>query len=292
MKERKIYLFKHIFSWLKCMNKDSFAKNDRFQDQTRNIVITGASSGIGAAIAFLYAGPSVNLALSGRDKVRLEKTAQLCREKGAVVIDAVMDVTDREKMLGWLKNVDRQMPVDLVIANAGISGGTGGEPGESGSTEPEWQSRRIFEVNMMGVLNTVNPLIPKMKERGRGHIALMSSLAGYRGWPGAPSYSASKAAVRIYGDGIRSGLEKHGINVSVICPGFVKSPMTDSNTYTMPFLMDTHKAAAIIQKGLRGRKDTIAFPWPTALFAKFIGILPGCVVYPLLRKLPAKNKMG
>lgn len=248
----------------------------------RSIVITGASSGIGAALARAYAAPGVLLAITGRDGERLSAVASDCHDKGANVISARVEVTDRAAMAEWLNSVDSVTPVDLLIANAGISAGTG-RGGES-----EEQARAIFDVNLTGVLNTIHPLLSPMRARGRGQIALMASLAGYRGFPGAPAYCASKAAVRVYGEALRGGLAAEGIAVSTICPGFVESRMTARNPFPMPFLMTAERAATIIQRGLARNRARIAFPGPTALAAWLLMALPSALTDRLVRGAPRK----
>lgn len=246
------------------------------------IVVTGASSGIGEELAHAYAAPGVTLALSGRDLGRLAAVAERCRARGAEVDGVVLDVADREAMAAWLRRVDDRCPVDLVIANAGISAGTGH------GTEGEEQARRIFQVNWDGVLNTVHPLLPAMRARRRGQIALMASLAGFRGMPGAPAYCASKAAVRVYGEALRGELAGQGIGVSVICPGFVKSRMTAVNRFPMPFLMETDRAAQVIKRGLARGKARIAFPWPMAASVWLLAALPPGWTDALLTRAPKK----
>jgi short-subunit dehydrogenase len=249
----------------------------------KTILITGASSGIGEALAEAYARPGAMLALTGRDRERLDAVATRCMERGAVVRAARVDVADRAGMADWLALVDRETPVDLCIANAGISGGTG-RRGES-----EEQVRRILAVNVDGVLNTIHPLIGPMTARGRGQLALVSSLAGFRGYPGAPAYCASKAAVRSYGESLRLDLRAAGIEVSVICPGFVRSRITDRNRFPMPFLMDADRAASIIKRGLERNRGRIAFPLPTYLMAWIISVLPSALADALLAHTPAKE---
>jgi short-subunit dehydrogenase len=249
----------------------------------RTILITGASSGIGEALALIYAGPGMTLVLTGRDRERLNAVAARCTERGAAVRAATVDVADRAAMADWLSLVDHESPVDLCIANAGISGGTG-RRGES-----EEQARRILAVNVDGVLNTIHPLIGPMKERGRGQLALVSSLAGLRGYPGAPAYCASKAAVKSYGESLRLDLRPVGIEVSVICPGFVKSRITDRNRFPMPFLMDANRAASIIRRGLERNQGRIAFPLPTYLMAWIVAMLPAALADALLAHTPAKE---
>ena len=248
----------------------------------RSIVITGASSGIGEELAYAYAAPGVALGLTGRDPGRLAAVAERCRGLGGEVDGVVLDAADRDAMAAWLAAVDARAPVDLVIANAGISAGTGD------GTESEEQARRIFRVNLDGVLNTVHPLLPRMQARGRGQIALMASLAGFRGMPGAPAYCASKAAVRVYGESLRGELAGQGIGVSVICPGFVKSRMTAVNRFPMPFLMETPTAARVIKRALAGNKGRISFPAPMAAAVWLLAALPAGWTDSLLRMAPKK----
>ena len=251
----------------------------------KSILITGASSGIGEALALHYAKEGVFLALSGRNEERLSAVARACQDKGAAVDIAVLSVTDQGHMEDWINDVDEANPLDLVIANAGISGGTGGVM----NGEPVAQAREIFDVNLTGVLNTVGPILPRMIARGRGQIALMASLAAFRGFPGAPAYSASKGAVRFYGEALRGAILHTGVKVNVVCPGFVKSRMTAVNDFPMPFLMSAEKASSIIANKLAGDKGRIAFPWPVLASSWFLSILPDCLAQKILSRLPAKG---
>lgn len=251
----------------------------------KSILITGASSGIGQALALHYAAPGVFLAMSGRNQDRLDDVATACREKGAEVTTEILCVTDRERMEAWIMRMDDWHPLDLVIANAGISGGTG----KSGSSEKPEQVRQIFDINLYGVLNTISPILPRFEERRSGQIALISSLAGFRGMAGAPAYSTSKGAVRFYGEALRGALAESGVKVNVVCPGFVRSAITDQNDFPMPFFMEADKAAAIIAKGLGKNTGRIAFPLPTHLASWFISVLPDAVAQKILQSLPAKG---
>ena len=248
----------------------------------RSILITGASSGIGAALAKEYAASDVYLALSGRDTERLSEVAAACRSAGAPVRSLALDVTNRVAMEAWIARVDGEQSLDLVVANAGISGGTaaGGEAAE--------QARAIFHTNVDGVLNTVHAAVYAMRPRGRGQIAIVSSLAAFRGYPGAPAYSASKAAVRVYGEALRGALVSEGIGVSVVCPGYVRSGMTAANTFPMPMLMDADRAAGIIRRGLAKNRARIAFPWPIYAVAGMFGVLPPWLIDPFMVRLPRK----
>ena len=249
------------------------------------ILITGASSGIGEALALEYATEGVTMVLVGRDLDRLDSVAAKCRDAGAEVRLATIDVTEGTFFAQWLEGVDSMTPVDLVIANAGISGGT------SGGGEPDEQVRRIFAVNVDGVFNTVHPLIPRMAERRRGQIAVMSSLAAFRGFPGAPAYCASKAAIKSYGESLRGSLSADGIEVSVICPGFIKTPMTAVNPFKMPFLMEAGRAARIIKRGLARNKARIAFPFLSYFVAWLTGALAPSLTDAFLNRAPKKPKM-
>ncbi len=244
------------------------------------ILITGASSGIGKALALNYAAAGRRLFLQGRNGERLKAVAEACIEAGAEVHTEVLDVTDRAAMASWIEAADRAAPLDLVIANAGISGKSSNDP------DPV---RTMLRVNVEGMLNTVEPVLPAWQERRRGHIALVSSLAGFRGMPTAPGYTASKAAVRAYGEGLRGKLMGHGIAVSVICPGFVKTPMTDANPFPMPLMMQPDEAARIIRRGLDRRAARIAFPLRLYLAMRLIAALPPAWVDPLLQRFQGKE---
>ena len=247
----------------------------------RSVLITGASSGIGAALAEAYAQPGVRLFLSGRDAARLDEVRARCA--AAEVETRVLDVTDTDAMAQWIAEADSTAPLDLVIANAGVSGGT------AGAGEGEDQARRIFDVNLDGVLNTLWPAIPAMRARKSGQLAIVSSVAGFRGLPGSPAYSASKAAVLAYGDALRGELHADGIRVSVICPGYVVSRMTDANQFPMPWLMSAGKAAEIIKRRLAKGKGRIVFPWPMLWTVRLLQALPVAITDPLLRRLPKKG---
>lgn len=250
----------------------------------RCIAITGASSGIGAALARHYAAGGITLFLSGRDAGRLDAVADDCRTRGARVETAILDVTDRAAAVRWAQDADDDTPIDLIIANAGISGGTGGVI----NGEPAAQAHRIFDVNVMGVLNTIEGAQDRMIARGRGQIAVISSLASFAAWPGAPAYSASKAAVRVYAEALNGALAHTGVTACAVCPGFIETPMTAVNGYKMPFMMDAAKAAALIARGLAAGRVRLCFPLRTYVFAALPGFLPAVWAGWLLGRLPAK----
>jgi len=255
--------------------------------QPRSILITGASSGLGAALARGYAAPGIALTLGGRDRYRLNAVVEDCRRAGAEVEAQIIDVLERPALAAWIEAADARAPLDLAIANAGISAGTGGGGGTRG--ESEEQARRIMAINVTGVVDTVLPAVARMRPRRHGQIAIMSSLASFRGFPGAPAYCAGKAAVRIWGEALRGHLHGAGIGVSVICPGYVETPMTAVNDFPMPFLMSADKAAGIIRRGLARNRARIAFPWPMYATVRLIAALPPALSDPVLRRLPEKD---
>jgi short-subunit dehydrogenase len=235
--------------------------------EIRHILITGASSGIGEALALAYAAPGVRLALCGRDEARLEAVAASCRAKGAEVSSRRLNVLDEQGTAAWIAEEDGVRPLDLVVANAGIAmSGTGGETME--------QAKRILATNVDGVINTVYPAIALMEARRRGQIAIVSSLASFRGFPMAPAYCASKAAVRVLGEGLRARVAASGVGLTVVCPGFVRSRMTAGNKFQMPFLMDSDRAAEIIKRGLARNRPRIAFPWQLHALTWLLMALP------------------
>jgi len=248
----------------------------------RHVVITGASSGIGAALATHYAQDGITLSLLGRDKARTDAIAQGCAAAGAHVRTDIGDVADADFMSAWLMSCDARMPVDIIIANAGI-GGSSALP--LGAAETVSMARDIFTTNLIGVSNTILPILPYLVERRKGQLVLVSSLAGYLGLPDAPAYSASKAAIRIYGQALRRRVSRHGLRVSVVYPGFVQTPMSDSLPGALPFLWDSSRAARHIAGRIaRGHRE-IAFPWPLSILTRIAAMLPSPMLDYLLARV-------
>lgn len=247
-----------------------------------SVLITGASSGIGKALAVHLAGPGVHLAITGRNADRLAEVAGAASAKGAEVLAEPVDVMDRAAMREFIERADAERPLTLVIANAGISGGAGA------TSDDDEATRDIFAVNLAGVINTVLPAAHVMRKHASGRIAIVSSVAGYRGLPTAPAYSASKVAVKAWGDAIRPSLKEDGIGLTMIHPGFVESRITDANDFKMPFLMTAEKAAAIIAKGLAKGKREIAFPWQMVWSMRLLCLLPGPVFDAVMARAPRK----
>ena len=229
-----------------------------------NVVITGASSGIGEALALACAQRGDRLFLCGRNRERLEAVARRCREEGVMVAAETVDVADEAAVRDWLLRCDATAPLERVFANAGVSTGV----------EDEANVRRTFAVNVGGCLNTALPAIEIFRRRGGGQLLLTASIAGYGPLAACPAYSGGKAAVKTWGLALRGLLRREGIRVSVICPGFVRSRITDRNTCPMPFFMEAPKAARIILRRADRNVGLIAFPWPMRFASWFLSILP------------------
>jgi len=244
----------------------------------RSILITGASSGMGAALARGYAAPGVNLALTGRHAARLDGVAQACRAAGAETETAVLEITGAEPLIRWIMAVDGHRPLDLVIANAGMTGGDT----ELGEEETADDVERMMAVNFGGAVSTIHAVIPAMQERRRGQIALVSSLAALRGLPYSPAYCASKAALKAYAEALRARLRRDGIAVSIILPGFVDTRLSQHVDGPKPLMMSPERATRIIRRGLARNSAVIAFPFLLYAGTRILAALPSALVDPCL----------
>ena len=236
------------------------------------ILITGASSGIGAALARHYAGPGASLVLTGRDGPRLDAVAQACRALGAAVRTRLIDVRERTAMGAWIREIDGQTPLDLVVVNAAVNGGH-----PSGGLESEATAFETADINLGGALNVLLPCVDLMSRRGRGQIALVSSLAAFAPLPDAPAYSGAKAALLAHGLALRQKLRPLGVRVSVVTPGYVRTPMGGVIKGWRPLEMSAEAAAARIARGLARDRDVIAFPWLLAALARGALLVPESV---------------
>ena len=235
-----------------------------------NIIITGASAGIGFALAKHYAKSGVTLGLIGRNQDRLADIETLCQQQGAQVVLGAVDVTDSEALKSWLLAFDQQHPIDLLIANAGVTS----IMSKDGSGESWDAVSQVLKVNINGVFNTVYPVIEPMRQRQRGQIAIISSLAAFHGMPISPAYCATKAAVKSYAEALRGWLKKDHVQVNVVCPGFVKSELSDQFPEPKLFIISAEKAACLIETGLAKNKACITFPFPLDLGMRFLILLP------------------
>lgn len=238
----------------------------------RTIWITGATGAIGGALAKAYAAPGVRLILQGR-KTQLADLADVCRTQGAQVEEFLLDLHDIAGLRAWAQQLVKIAPPDLLIANAGVNINISEE-----AQGERWEDMcNLLNVNVYASMALVNAILPVMRQRGHGQIALISSLAAYYGLPMTPTYSASKAAIKAYGEGLRGWLSKEGIQVNVIMPGYVSSPMCDAMSGPKPFMWQPEKAAHYIRKKLAANQARISFPFPLNYGTWWLAVLPASI---------------
>ena len=254
-----------------------------------NVLVTGASSGVGEAVALQCAKDGAErLFLCGRNKERLEKVAVECAAAGSQlrVSTQVLDVSDKEAVHSWVERCEAEAPLELVFANAGV--GTG--------IENEENIRRTFATNVNGCVNTVLPVLAAFREnavfRRRRQIVITASIAGYAPLSTCPAYAATKAAMKSWGLSLRGMLRKEGVRVNVLCPGFIRSRITDRNTCPMPFFMEADKAAEIIIRRVDSDVGLIAFPWPMRFASWLLSVLPWRISELISCILPEKTSTG
>lgn len=231
------------------------------------ILITGATSAIGSALALHYAAPGTSLFLQGRRHDVLEKVAADCQLRGALVHTHVVDLRDEASVRAWLTSLE---VMDLVIVNAGVNA----HAAEQDTLESWDDVCNVLDVNVKAALLVADCVVPLMRARGRGQIAFMSSLAGYFGLPITPAYSASKAALKAYGEALRSLLAPHGVHVNVVMPGYVTSSMCDAMPGPKPWVWSPPRAAQTISRGLQRNKARISFPFPLNWGSWWLAVLP------------------
>ena len=247
------------------------------------VFITGASAGIGAALARHYATPGTVLGLMAR---RRDALAALAAGLPGTTVLYPGDVADPDHVGGAASDfVSRFGAPDLVIANAGISVGT---LGDDLSDLPK--VRRVFDVNVMGLVATLGAFAPSMRAAGRGTLAGIASVSGFRGLAGAGAYSASKAAAITWLESLRAELAGSGVAVVTICPGYVDTPMTRVNPYRMPFLLPADEAARRIARAIAARRRLAVIPWQMALVSLALRALPAWLYDRLAARAPRKPR--
>lgn len=243
----------------------------------KTILITGASSGIGAALARFYAAPGVTLLLWGRDGARLEAVAGDCRAKGAEIWTQVFDLRDVAGFAGLLSAAPA---IDIAIFNAGL----GGTAPDDAVAELPGMAQAIADVNFTAPIVGANVIAPAMAARGAGHIVLVGSITESFPLPMAPTYAATKAGLRMFADAFSIRMEKHGVKVTLVSPGFIDTPMSQSVMQPKPFLMSAEDAAAIIIRKIEAGARTIVVPWQFAVLRSIANLLPRALLRRILSR--------
>lgn len=249
------------------------------------VVITGASSGIGKALAHEYARRGATLALIAR---RGDILTQLAGSIPVRSYAYAADVRDARALAAVAEDfIGRVGCPDVVIANAGVSAGT-----LTGNPQDNQVFEEILAINVTGMMLTFQPFIEPMKARKHGTLAGIASIAGFRGLPGAAAYSASKAAAISYLESLRVEMTGSGVSVVTICPGYIATPMTGTNPYRMPFLMDADVAARKIAGAIAAHKRFYVLPWQMAVVGWFMRRLPRSLYDSLFSRAPHKPRRG
>ena len=249
----------------------------------KRVFITGASSGIGMALAREFSDEDVVLGLISR---RIEQLDNLANDLATDVYVYAADVGDSLAMKSAAEAFIQSVGVpDVVIANAGVSSGT-----LTSEAKDQVVFEQIMRTNVLGMVHTYQPFVEAMKIRGSGTLVGISSIAGFRGIPGSGAYSASKAAAIAYLESLRVELSSSGVNVLTVCPGYIKTPMTDVNPFYMPFLMDADRAARSIRKAIIKKKRFHVLPWQMSLVGFFLRLMPRYLYDSLMRRAPRKPK--
>ncbi|MEQ8603873.1 MAG: SDR family NAD(P)-dependent oxidoreductase [Marivibrio sp.] len=239
--------------------------------------IVGASQGIGEALALHAARAGAQVAISARSEDKLKAVAE--KDKHGRIQVFPCDVTDASSVAEAVAAIEKAMgPIGTAVLNAGTHKETPVDDFHAADVE------RIFGLNVFGTATVLEVLMPKMVARKRGHLALVSSVAGYRGLPKAAAYCGSKAAVIAMAESLKAELDGRGVKMQVICPGFVRTPLTDQNDFEMPYLMEPEDAAERIWDGLKSDRFEIAFPTRFVMQLKTLRALPPGVYFPLIRK--------
>jgi short-subunit dehydrogenase len=244
-----------------------------------NIFITGGTTGIGYALACYYLDKGHRVGITGRD---LNKLPVETTEKYSKLESFEVDVLDEEKMTSSIEKFSSNGSLDIIIANAGIS------DGRKPSTPDFKQGKKIIETNVVGVLNTFAPAVDIFFKEGKGQLVAISSVAAFSGIPGSSFYCASKSAVFRLCESLTIDLKPKKIAVTTICPGFIKTPLTDKNGHDMPFIIEADVAAAKIANAIEKKKALLLFPWQMAILITFLNKIPRSL-YRYIMTLPFMN---
>ncbi|MEX0923060.1 MAG: SDR family NAD(P)-dependent oxidoreductase [Rhodovibrionaceae bacterium] len=255
------------------MSGDSLPQNDV-------VWITGASSGLGRALALRFARAGAAVAASARDAAALQALSNEAENLRGSIAALPLDVTDEAAFASAAEEIERELgPIATLVLNAGTH-----RPVDARALHAE-DFRKLLEVNVMGVVNGLAAALPAMRERGRGRIAVVASLSGYRGLPSASAYGLTKAGLINLCEALRPELALDGVILQLVNPGFVKTPLTDKNTFRMPFLMELEDAAEAFYRGLHSSRFEIVFPRRFAYILKIMRCLPYALYFRLTRRM-------
>lgn len=234
------------------------------------IFLTGASSGIGEGLALDLARRGAVLGLLARRKELLDDLASRCISAGGKAIALPADVTEPDQLALAVERFRKEFGnIDILIANAGI----GGNNEETRSYEPA-AVKKVIDINLLGAANAVYAVLPQMLEQGEGQLVAISSLAGFRGLPKSAAYSASKAGMTVFFESVRLDVQHKGIAVTIIQPGFIKTPLTSGRANKMPFLMELEDSIPHFIKAIEKKKKFAAFPWQLAAIVRAGKLMP------------------
>ena len=234
------------------------------------IFLTGASSGIGEALALELAHRGSVLGLVARRENELRDLATRCEQAGGSARVFACDVTDAGALQDAADALKKEFGhIDILIANAGI----GGNNAETRALRPD-AVKKVIDINLLGAANAVHAVLPHMLERGEGQLVAISSLAGIRGLPKSAAYSASKAGMTAFFESVRLDVQNKGIDVTIIQPGFIKTPLTSGRANKMPYLMELEDGTARILRAIEKKKKFTAFPWQLATLVRAGAIFP------------------
>jgi NADP-dependent 3-hydroxy acid dehydrogenase YdfG len=237
------------------------------------IFLTGASSGIGEALALEIAKSGATLGLLARREDLLKELAEKCERNGGKARYFAVDVTDADAVANAAESLRNEFgKIDILIANAGI----GGNNSETRNLNAQAVAQ-VININLLGAVNAVSAVLPAMLENKSGQLVAISSLAGFRGLPKSAAYSASKAGMTAFFESVRLDVQTKGVGVTIIQPGFIKTPLTSGRNNKMPFLMELEDAIPLFLRAIEKRKRFAAFPWQLATFVRLGKIFPAWI---------------
>ncbi|HEY8575765.1 MAG TPA: SDR family NAD(P)-dependent oxidoreductase [Devosia sp.] len=241
--------------------------------------ITGAGTGIGRGIALALAARGMTVAASARTEADLLSLAAEAKGPGSI-LPVRLDVTDEEAVRAAVARIEAEAgPITLAIINAGTNSEVTAQKFDTG------KFASVMEINLLGAVYCLGALLPRLRQRRSGRIALVASVAGYRGLPTAAAYAASKAGLIAMTESLKPELEGDNVELTLINPGFVDTPLTRRNTFPMPFLIDTDAAVRAIMRGLERGRFEIVFPWQMTILMKLLGVLPYRPFFAITRRM-------